>query len=436
MIVSDAHNFASRLSRDMEQLQREKQMHIEKLSSGVKVEKSTDDAGAFSNKIKQASELKRQRAVTQGLQNALSYTQVQTGALNNVNRIYDRMAQLATMAMDISKSDSDRENYNKEFQELREHVLQIDIEQFNGQDLFRNTKYAVINTGAMNWTNARAHVAAKNAIDPEYDHYLATITSSDEQDEINRQLKGAVAGTEMWLGGSDSELNGEAPGFNEGNWRWVEGPEGLENGGIGRLFWQGKGQDSGGTLVPGMYENWTKRPGLNNDEPNQFFGVNEDALQITTQEKWNDLHPFSTSPTAYLRESDPNNLRAYDDVSGGFFELARVSFKRFLPSTTIDLTSLANAKDALSRVMEAQDDVVDKIALTGSNASRLNSEILSSENDLINREKSLSRIEDVDMAITASRLARAEIKMQSTSAIFAQANKLFNQRNYVDELLS
>jgi flagellin-like hook-associated protein FlgL len=185
-----------------------------------------------------------------------------------------------------------------------------------------------------------------------------------------------------------------------------------------------------------MYENWTKRPGLNNDEPNQFFGVNEDALQITTQEKWNDLHPFSTSPTAYLRESDPNNLRAYDDVSGGFFELARVSFKRFLPSTTIDLTSLANAKDALSRVMEAQDDVVDKIALTGSNASRLNSEILSSENDLINREKSLSRIEDVDMAITASRLARAEIKMQSTSAIFAQANKLFNQRNYVDELLS
>jgi flagellin-like hook-associated protein FlgL len=51
-------------------------------------------------------------------------------------------------------------------------------------------------------------------------------------------------------------------------------------------------------------------------------------------------------------------------------------------------------------------------------------------------EKSLSRIEDVDMAITASRLARVEIKMQSTTAIFAQANKLFNQRNYVEELLN
>ena len=97
---------------------------------------------------------------------------------------------------------------------------------------------------------------------------------------------------------------------------------------------------------------------------------------------------------------------------------------------------MANAQDALTRVISAQEDVIDRIALTGSNESRLRSEIGALGEALINREKSLSRIEDVDMAITASRLARAEIKMQSTTAIFAQANKLFNQRNYVDELLS
>ena len=53
MIVSDAHNFASRLSRDMEQINRERQLHIEKLSSGVKVMKSTDDVGALSSRINQ-----------------------------------------------------------------------------------------------------------------------------------------------------------------------------------------------------------------------------------------------------------------------------------------------------------------------------------------------------------------------------------------------
>ena len=423
MIVSDAHNFASSLSRDMDKIQREKQMYIEKLSSGVKVEKSTDDAGALSNKIKQAGELKRLRGATQGLQNALSYTQVQTGALNNVNRIYDRMSQLASMAMDISKTDGDRENYNKEFQELREHVLQIDIEQFNDQDLFRNTKYTVINTGQMTWVDARAHAAAASAGDPENDHYMATVTSSDEQDEIDRQLRGATAGTALWLGGSDQT--------NEGDWRWVEGPDGLENGGIGRQFWQGSGTGSGGSAFNGAYENWNDP-----NEPNN--SGNEDALQILASDgKWNDLRDSTLStPTGYIRESDPKNLQVYDDAKSGFFELAKINFKRFLPSTKIDLTSMASAKDALARVMVAQDDVIDKIALTGSNESRLNSEINALTQDSINREKSLSRIEDVDMAITASRLARAEIRMQSTTAIFAQANKLFNQRNYVEELLS
>ena len=431
MIISDAHNFASKLSRDMDKIHQERQAHIEKLSTGLKVNQSPDDVGALSNKIKQTSEIKRLRGVTQGLQNALSYTQVQAGALNNVNRIYGRMSQLAAMAMDITKSDLDRENYNKEFQELREHILQIDNEQFNGQDLFRNTKYAVINTGSMNWTDARAHAAAANASDPEYDHYMATVTSSEEQDEIDRQLGDAANGTALWLGGSDQT--------NEGDWRWVEGPEGKENGGLGRLFWQGNGTKTPpapgkttGSAYNAAFENWNDP-----NEPNDSGGGGEDALQIlSTDGEWNDLSLLNTRPTGYLRESDPNNLRAHDDAFGGFFELAKISFKRFLPSTTIDLTSMTNAKDAMSRIMDAQEDVIDKIALAGSNESRLNSEISALANDIINREKSLSRIEDVDMAITASRLARAEIKMQSTTAIFAQANKLFNQRNYVEDLLS
>ena len=430
MIISDAHNFASKLSRDMDKIHQERRAHIEKLSTGLKVNQSPDDVGALSNKIKQTSEIKRLRRVTQGLQNALSYTQVQAGALNNVNRIYGRMSQLAAMAMDITKSDLDRENYNKEFQELREHILQIDNEQFNGQDLFRNTKYAVINTGSMNWTDARAHAAAANASDPEYYHYMATVTSSEEQDEIDRQLGDAANGTALWLGGSDQT--------NEGDWRWVEGPEGKENGGLGRLFWQGNGTKTPpapgkttGSAYNGAFENWNDP-----NEPNDSGG-GEDALQIlSTDGEWNDLSLLNTRPTGYLRESDPNNLRAHDDAFGGFFELAKISFKRFLPSTTIDLTSMTNAKDAMSRIMDAQEDVIDKIALAGSNESRLNSEISALANDIINREKSLSRIEDVDMAITASRLARAEIKMQSTTAIFAQANKLFNQRNYVEDLLS
>ena len=424
MIASDTNYFASKIAREMDSIMRTKQLHINKLSSGKRVEKSTDDAGALGAKMKHASEIRRMRGVNQNLQNALSYTQSQESALRIVDRIYGRMSQLATMALDVTKSDSDRENYDKEFQELREQVLQIDLQVFNDQALFRNTKYEVILTPTkLSWLDSRQHVADASVADSEYTHYMATITTQEEQDEIDRQLKGAGTGIALWLGGSDADT--------EGDWRWVEGPEGEKNGGLGQQFWQGKGIGAGGSAVNSSYENWND-PG----EPNDSSSA-EDALQIlSTDGEWNDLKDFQTgNPTGYLRESDPNNLNVNDDAHGGDFELQKISFKRFLSSTTIDLTTLANAKDALERVMDAQEDVIDKIALAGSNSARLNSEITALGSDLVNKEKSLGRIEDVDMAITASRLAKAEIRMQAAASIFVQANALFTQRNYVEELL-
>ena len=424
MIASDTNYFASKVAREMESLMRSKQKHMSKLSSGKRVEKSTDDAGALGAKLKQASAIRRMRGVNQNLQNALSYTQMQESALKTVDRIYGRMAQLATMALDVTKSDSDRENYDKEFQELRQQVLEIDLQEFNENALFRNTKYGIIITPTrLSWLDSQQHAADASASDSEFTHYMATITSQEEQDEIDRQLQGAGTGIALWLGGSDANT--------EGDWRWVEGPEGDENGGLGRQFWQGQGVGSGGTAINGSYENWNDP-----NEPNDS-GSSEDALQIlSTDGEWNDLrNSVPGTPTGYLRESDPNNLKVNDAADGGEFELQKISFKRFLESTTIDLTTMANSKDALERVMEAQEDVIDKIALAGSNSARLTSEINALDVDFVHKETSLSRIEDVDMALTASRLAKAEIKMQAAASIFAQANALFSQRNYVDELL-
>jgi len=432
MIVSDAHNFASRLSRDMEQLQREKQMHIEKLSSGVKVEKSTDDAGALSTKIKQASELKRLRTVNSNLQNAKSYLEVRDAALASVHKIYDRMAQLSTMAMDITKNDSDRENYEKEFQELRDTALKISREKFNGINLFRDKSYTLVNkNGAINWTDSKAEVDAMNASDSQSDHYLATITSELEQAEIAFQI--GEVGINAWLGGNDAT--------SEGDWRWTEGPEGEANGGTGTPFWSGN--HTTGNLVNGMFENW------GNNEPNNHpwkDPVNgEDYLQIsqgsTPIGSWNDLPNINgptggLQPTGYVRETDQGNLIVNDDVEGGGFEIGNALFQKFILNSMISTDSIENAKKALGTLENVLTGVSNARAISGASLSRLEKEITANENLSMETEKSLSRIEDVDMAITASRLARAEIKMQSTTAIFAQANKLFNQRNYVDDLLS
>ena len=422
MIVSDALSFTNMVAKEIDYAHLNRKLHINKLSSGKKLNNSSDDVGALSNLLRQKSDSKRSIRLQESFQNAISYTQVQSGALNSVSEIYSRMSELALKALDPTKNDFDREKYDREFQELRSQTLQIDLESFNGKALFRNTVYEIITTGQKSWEDARDLAAEASNDDSEYNHYMATITSLEEQQEIERQLGNAITGQALWLGGSDSNVEGE--------WRWVEGPEGLEDGGIGRQFWQGKGSGSAGYAVNDSFTNWngTGEPNDNNSD--------EDALQIlSTNGLWNDLPDTGRKLPGYLQESDPLNLRIGDDHEDGFFELTTINFKRFLPSTTIDLKSVVSAEDALSRLSEATEDVIDKLAIIGSNESRLVHELRQLQTTQVEKLKSLSRIEDVDMARAATQLAKAEIKIQTTATVFAQANELFNKRNYVAELL-
>lgn len=96
--------------------------------------------------------------------------------------------------------------------------------------------------------------------------YLATITTKAESDFIIERVAGSA-----WIGGTDEA--------NEGNWRWVTGPEGLENGGTGRVF-------SG-------FLNW------NDGEPNNCCGGEDFAHMMdwtSPPGRWNDLNNTSAPP--------------------------------------------------------------------------------------------------------------------------------------------
>tara|TARA_Y100001934_G_scaffold240782_1_gene295341 strand:- start:424 stop:1179 length:756 start_codon:yes stop_codon:yes gene_type:complete len=61
---------------------------------------------------------------------------MQDGSLETIGKILDRMAELRTMAQDITKNTGDIENYTKEFVELQGQLKQIKGETFNGVSLF------------------------------------------------------------------------------------------------------------------------------------------------------------------------------------------------------------------------------------------------------------------------------------------------------------
>ena len=78
---------------------------LARLSSGQRITESSDDAGGMAVAYKLNSTVMRTQAALNNHQNALSYLQVQDGALESVGNIVSRMAELRTMAADITKND-------------------------------------------------------------------------------------------------------------------------------------------------------------------------------------------------------------------------------------------------------------------------------------------------------------------------------------------
>ena len=109
---------------------------LARLSSGNRITQPAEDAGGLAVAYKLDSTMKRTEAVLNNHQNALSYLQVQDGALETVGNIVSRMAELRTMAADVTKNDSDIENYSKEFRELQTQLSQVQLQKFNGVSLF------------------------------------------------------------------------------------------------------------------------------------------------------------------------------------------------------------------------------------------------------------------------------------------------------------
>ena len=106
------------------------------LSSGKNQFLKTEDAGGYAVSQKLGSHKKIEKSLSTNLQNMISFTQTQDGVLENASRIVNRMSQLASLATNALISDSDRENYNKEFLSLADQLNDLSSTEFNGVRLF------------------------------------------------------------------------------------------------------------------------------------------------------------------------------------------------------------------------------------------------------------------------------------------------------------
>ena len=127
-----ANSAASSLNKNSAKLQQS----LTRLSSGKKITAPADDAGGLAVSMKLTSAIGRNRSVIANIQNAISFGEVQDGALQSSATIINRMSELKSMSLDVIKSDADIANYNVEFEALQQQLHSIASEKFNGVSLF------------------------------------------------------------------------------------------------------------------------------------------------------------------------------------------------------------------------------------------------------------------------------------------------------------
>ena len=109
---------------------------MERLSSGLRVNKAQDDAAGLAIATTLDSNIRGMQVAVRNLNDAVSFSQVQESALSTQTELFQRMRELAVQSANGSLGTTDRGNLNTEFQTLLAELGRVSDSSFNGNSLF------------------------------------------------------------------------------------------------------------------------------------------------------------------------------------------------------------------------------------------------------------------------------------------------------------
>ncbi len=121
---------------------------LAELSSGSKIVNPSDDPAGLAESISLNAQIGQTQAANDNVSNAVSFLQTQDGYLSQVGSALDQMSQLAVESQDVTKTDSERADYQKEFSTLAGYITDTATKDFNGVSLFSGSTLAVTTDGS------------------------------------------------------------------------------------------------------------------------------------------------------------------------------------------------------------------------------------------------------------------------------------------------
>ncbi|EJE7233298.1 flagellin [Clostridium sporogenes] len=141
---------------------------IEKLSSGLRINRAGDDAAGLAISEKMRGQIRGLNQASRNSQDAISLIQTAEGALNETHSILQRMRELTVQAANDTNVGVDKNNLDKEVKELQKEINRISSQtQFNTKNLLNGdvaaTKELTFQIGANSGQTIKLAISAMSA---------------------------------------------------------------------------------------------------------------------------------------------------------------------------------------------------------------------------------------------------------------------------------
>ncbi|MCA0988888.1 flagellin [Guptibacillus algicola] len=385
---------------------------MEKLSSGLRINKAADDAAGLAISEKMRGQIRGLDQASRNAQDGISLIQTAEGALGETQSILQRMRELAVQSSNGTSTDSDRKQIQEEINQLSQEISRIgETTQFNTQNLLKGDFSSKLQIGANENQNLSISVGDMRG------------TALGVADDISLTASGTYTGSDGTV--ANSIVNGNyTVNENGGNYELVNGAGSVVATSTDGLTYVGDGENSGGaagdeTLVfdeavtsgevvvdTGGTSTGTAKITNNGLEAGNYTVKNNDLLDSNGQ-----VVATHDGSTGYLNTDGTNVLATNAALTSD------VSVKG------IDISTQDAAGKAITTINNAIDTVSTERSKLGANQNRLEHTINNLNASSENLTAAESRIRDVDMAKEMMQMTKENIKSQAAQAMLAQANQ-------------
>lgn len=354
---------------------RDLNLRLERLSSGLRVNRAADDAAGLSVRESMRAEISGLKMNVLNAEQASNLLQVAEGSLNEINAMMIRMRELAVQSSSSTMTDQNRESIQAEYSQILQEVDRISLSTtYNDQ---------VLLTGFGN----------------SIDTASTALTASSTSGVANLKISGATSGTYTFEDtAGDSTIT-------------------LGNGVVTQTIDVGQILDSNLAVVT---------------QTSVVANFDRLGVQVTLAG-----HNAANSTGSYVDGDLDAQTIIINPGTGGSFQVgpddginnrieATIPDMRasgaFINLNTTSVATINTSRSALSQIDQAITNVSNVRGDLGALMNRLTFTVSFTENEIENIQSSESSISDADIADEVAKMTRSQILSQAATAMLAQAN--------------